>query len=81
MKRLCKDAKSKAPLQHPQPSDNQREVFEMSKYDSLNSDAQMMNYYASKVESSYKIAKEEIARLTAMFKDAFHANSSMTNTN
>ena len=58
MKRWCKDAKSEAPLQHPQPSDNQREVFEMSKYDSLNSDAQMMNYYASKVESSYKIANE-----------------------
>ena len=53
----------------------------MSRYGSLNSDTQMMNYYASKVKSSYKIAKEEIARLTAMFKDAFHANSSMTNTN
>ena len=39
----------------------------------------MMAYYASKLESSYMIAKDEIARLTAMFKDAFHANYS-TNT-
>ena len=41
----------------------------------------MMNYYTSKLESSYMIAKEEIAQLTARFKDAFHRNSTTTNTN
>ena len=51
----------------------------MSRFGSLNSDAQMMNYYASKLESSYMIAKDEIARLTTMFRDAFHASSSSTN--
>ena len=69
MKRWCKDAKSKFPLQHPQPADYQRELYEMSRCNSLNSDAQMMNYYASKLESSYMIAKDEIARLTTMFRD------------
>ena len=51
IKRWCKDAKSKALLLLPQPSDNQKELFEMSRYGFLNSDANMMNYYASKVES------------------------------
>lgn len=40
-----------------------------------------MNDYASKVESSYKIAKDEITRLTIMFKYAFHTNSFTVNTN
>ena len=38
-KRWCKDAKLEALLQHPQTSDNQRELFEMSKLCSLISDA------------------------------------------
>ena len=40
----------------------------------------MMNNYASKLESAYIIAKDEIAWLTTMFKDAFHTNSSSSNT-
>ena len=81
IKRLCKDAKSESPLLLPEPSDNQTELFEMSRYDSLNSDAQMMNYYASKLECSHKIANDEITLLTAMFKAAFQENSSIINTN
>ena len=52
----------------------------MSRYGSLNSDAQMMNYYVSKLESSYKITKDEIAHLTAMFKDSLEGNFSTINT-
>ena len=48
MKIWCKDAKSKWSLLLPQPSDNQTELSEMSRYSFLNSDTQMMNYYASK---------------------------------
>ena len=51
----------------------------MSRYGFLNSDVQMMAYYTSKRESSYMIAKDEIARLIAMFNDSFYANYS-TNT-
>ena len=35
----------------------------MSRYDSLNSDANLMNFYASKVDSSFKLVKDEMARL------------------
>ena len=52
----------------------------MSKYNSLNFDAKMMNYYTSKLESLYKIAKDEIAHLVAMFKDALQGNSLIINT-
>ena len=81
MKIWYKDTKSKSPLLLPQPSNNQIKLFKMSRYGSLNSGAQMMNYYPSKVESSYKIAKDEIAHLTTMFKDAFQVNSSTINPN
>ena len=70
--RWCKDAKtSSANFSTPQADDNQRLLVEMSRYGSLNSDANLMNFYASKVESSFKLAKDEIARLTTLFKDMF----------
>ncbi|PON35386.1 hypothetical protein PanWU01x14_336780 [Parasponia andersonii] len=48
-------------------------------YRALNLDANTKNYYASKVESSYKTTKDEIVRLTAIFKDAFETNSTNNN--
>ena len=42
----------------------------MSRYDSLNSDANLMNFYASKVDSSFKLVKDEMVRLTTLFKEA-----------
>ena len=45
--------------------------MELSKYDSLNYGANLMNFYASKVESSSKLAKDKMTRLIALFKEAF----------
>ncbi|PON51926.1 hypothetical protein PanWU01x14_213390 [Parasponia andersonii] len=47
----------------------------IKRYGALNSEANTMIYYASKVEALYKTAKDEIARLTALFKSAFETNS------
>ena len=63
MKRWCKDAKSESPLLLPPPFNNQTEIFEMSRYGSLNFDAQMMTYYASNLESSYKIQRMRLIAL------------------
>ena len=58
--------------------DTQQELVEMSKYGSLNLDANLMNFYASKVESSYLHAKKEMARLTVTFKQAYENRSLVT---
>uniref|UniRef100_A0A803PK84 Uncharacterized protein n=1 Tax=Cannabis sativa TaxID=3483 RepID=A0A803PK84_CANSA len=39
-------------------------------------DANMINYYASQSTTHYNIAKEEIARLTTMFKEGFEISES-----
>ncbi|PON56561.1 hypothetical protein TorRG33x02_296110 [Trema orientale] len=43
----------------------------MSRYGSLTSDCALMNFYASRLESSFKYAKSEIARLTNFFKHEY----------
>ena len=43
----------------------------MSRYGSLNSYANLMNFYALKLEGSFKLAKDEMVRLTTMFKAVF----------
>ena len=72
LKRWRKDANnaSQLAIQHTQARDTQRELVEMSRYGSLKSSANLMNFYASKVESSFNIAKEERAKFTAAFKEA-----------
>lgn len=52
--------------------DTQPNLVKLSRYRSLNLVANMMNYYASKVDNSYKITKDDISRLTAVFEEAFH---------
>ena len=77
--RWCKDAKTSITnFSTPQADKNQRQLVEMSQYGSLNSDSKLMNFYASKVESSFKLAKDELARLTAQFKEAFENISTQT---
>ncbi|PON48695.1 hypothetical protein PanWU01x14_235720 [Parasponia andersonii] len=64
---------------YSRPSIQQEESIQLCRYGALNSDANMINYYASKVESSYKTVKNEIARLTVIFKDTFETNSTNNN--
>ena len=47
----------------------------MARYGALNSETNMMNFYASRVERSYFTAKKKIARLTAMFKTTYESNN------
>ena len=47
----------------------------MARYGALNSETNMMNFYASRVERSYFTAKKKIARLTAMFKTTYKSNN------
>ncbi|PON76978.1 hypothetical protein TorRG33x02_241630 [Trema orientale] len=79
MKRWCKDAKSNSHVPIPEPSTQQEEHIQLSRYGALNSEANTMIYYVSKIEASYKTAKDEIARLTALFKSAFETNSASKN--
>ncbi|PON52479.1 hypothetical protein PanWU01x14_208770 [Parasponia andersonii] len=79
MKRWHKDAKSNSHVHIHEPSTQQEERIQLSKYGALNSEANTMIYYTSKVEASYKTAKDEIARLTALFKSAFETSSASNN--
>uniref|UniRef100_A0A803PK85 CCHC-type domain-containing protein n=1 Tax=Cannabis sativa TaxID=3483 RepID=A0A803PK85_CANSA len=56
--------------------DTELNPCEYARYGALNSDANMMNYYASQSTTHYNIAKEEIARLTTMFKEGFEIGES-----
>ena len=75
IKRWCKDAKSTSHAQNNGSSNQQDDLIQMSRYDSLNTNTNLMNYCASKVEISFYTAKNEIARLTAMFKKACEMKS------
>ncbi|PON83853.1 hypothetical protein TorRG33x02_204040 [Trema orientale] len=79
MKRWHKDAKSNLHVHIPEPFTQQEERIQLSRYGALSSEANTMIYYASKVETSYKTAKDEIARLTALFKNTFETNSASNN--
>ncbi|XP_062089404.1 protein FAR1-RELATED SEQUENCE 5-like [Humulus lupulus] len=52
-----------------QPIQEESVHCEMSRFGALNSDATMMNFYASKSPQYFNTAKEEISRLTAIFKE------------
>ncbi|PON52480.1 hypothetical protein PanWU01x14_208780 [Parasponia andersonii] len=79
MKRWHKDAKSNSHVRIHEPSTQQEERIQLSKYGALNSETNTMIYYASKVKASYKTAKDEIARLTALFKSTFERSSASNN--
>ena len=80
LKRWHKDAKTSflLPDLNIHKSYIERELVEMSRYGSLNWDANLMNFYASKVKSSYLHSKEEMARLIATFKEEYE-NRSISN--
>uniref|UniRef100_A0A803NUB1 Protein FAR1-RELATED SEQUENCE n=1 Tax=Cannabis sativa TaxID=3483 RepID=A0A803NUB1_CANSA len=57
-------------------STEQDELIQMVRYGSLNSDTNLLNFYASKLDNSFAYVKNEIARLTAYCKNAFDQTSS-----
>ncbi|XP_062094011.1 protein FAR1-RELATED SEQUENCE 9-like [Humulus lupulus] len=70
LKRWSKNAKADLPLELKQHSTEKQQLFEMARQASLALDTNLLSYYASKSEQSYTKAKQEVATLTAMFKDA-----------
>ncbi|XP_062100670.1 protein FAR1-RELATED SEQUENCE 1-like [Humulus lupulus] len=70
LKRWSLHAKSHSKnMEISQPIQEESVHCEMSRFGALNSDVTMMNFYASKSPQYYNTAKEEIARLTAIFKE------------
>uniref|UniRef100_A0A803PHZ8 Protein FAR1-RELATED SEQUENCE n=1 Tax=Cannabis sativa TaxID=3483 RepID=A0A803PHZ8_CANSA len=55
-------------------SNNQEHLTQMERYGSLTYDTNMLNFYASRINSNFIFAKQEIARITAYCKDAFEQN-------
>ena len=57
----------------------ENEPIQMIRYVILNSETNMMNFYACQVEISNIIAKEEIAQLISMFKVTYESNTTNNN--
>ena len=72
---MAKDAKFTSYIQINGSSNKQDDLIQMARYDLLNIETNLMNYYASKVETSFYTTKNEIARLTVMFKEACEMSS------
>ncbi|XP_062093560.1 protein FAR1-RELATED SEQUENCE 5-like [Humulus lupulus] len=77
LKRWSKNAKADLPLELKQHSTEKQQLFEMARQASLTLDTKLLSYYASKSEQSYTKAKQEVATLTAMFKDAVPLESNI----
>ncbi|KAM6547389.1 hypothetical protein CsatB_019065 [Cannabis sativa] len=56
-------------------STEQDELIQMARYDSLNSDTNLLNIYALTLDNSFAYVNNKIAHLTAYCKDAFDQTS------
>ncbi|XP_062113927.1 protein FAR-RED ELONGATED HYPOCOTYL 3-like [Humulus lupulus] len=63
-----------------QATDEHTVQCEMSRFGVLNLDATMMNFYASKSPIYFKTTKNEISRLTIIFKEGFEIHRDANNT-
>ncbi|XP_060969048.1 protein FAR-RED IMPAIRED RESPONSE 1-like [Cannabis sativa] len=75
MKRWSKSAKINLHLHFNPPAQPQQHIYEMARFGSLSSLTYNFTFYAAKSEDSYNRAKEELERLTLMFKEEFDLNS------
>ncbi|XP_060969937.1 protein FAR-RED IMPAIRED RESPONSE 1-like [Cannabis sativa] len=75
MKRWSKSAKINLHLHFNPPAQPQQHIYEMARFGSLSSATYNFTFYAAKSEDSYNRAKEELERLTLMFKEEFDLNS------
>ncbi|KAM6588590.1 hypothetical protein CsatA_011195 [Cannabis sativa] len=75
MKRWSKSAKTNLHLHFNPPAQEQQHIYEMARFGSLSSLTYNFTFYAAKTEDSYTRAKEEIERLTLMFKEEFEMSS------
>ncbi|XP_060969971.1 protein FAR1-RELATED SEQUENCE 9-like [Cannabis sativa] len=75
MKRWSKSAKTNLHLHFNPPAQEQQHIYEMARFGSLSSLTYNLTFYAAKTEDSYTRAKEEIERLTLMFKEEFEMSS------
>ncbi|KAM6583260.1 hypothetical protein CsatB_010262 [Cannabis sativa] len=75
MKRWSKSAKTNLHLNFNPPAQEQQHIYEMARFGSLSSLTYNFTFYAAKTEDSYTRAKEEIERLTLMFKEEFEMSS------
>ncbi|KAF4391798.1 hypothetical protein F8388_017393 [Cannabis sativa] len=74
LKQWTKEATTSSTPPEQGVSNNQEQLTQMERYDSLTSDTNMLNFYASRMDSNFIFAKQEIARITAYCKDAFEQN-------